>query len=308
MVSDIGAGFGPATGMLNGAMFDMLRNVMSSIMTDIFTKKKENEDKSKAFCARLQISAFTDELGRVRAVDGLDRAMVPKSEKDRIKHMDLTPMCVLKLNNFQDNTRHNNCRAIFLGCDHETKEDGEKVFLYYIIGLDEKHSDTCNCPCFCNLHGMGPMSSAKVSRISGIEHDSFSVKENMRYLIERRIFDPFKENKAFVLSDKDKFVLVGTFDNPRRKFFVFSNWINDFLPRDPDLPKPQIQTSETFLGEEDEGIEDNENVEWKSWDFAKMLEHYRDLDLLVEGSFYHRLFVKWNECLEPPSKRTKFSA
>lgn len=102
-------------------------------MAGALKQKERNEETSKAVCGRLNTAAFTDGLGRVRIADGAGRAMVAKSERDRIRDLDLTPLCLLTLDNFEDDVHHNKCRSIFLGYDHDAEEDGEKVFLHYIV-------------------------------------------------------------------------------------------------------------------------------------------------------------------------------
>ncbi len=275
-----------------------------SDLAGAFRQKRENEGISKAVCARLNTAAFTDGLGRVRIADGAGRAMVAKSERDRIRDLDLTPLCLLTLDNFEDDVHHNKCRSIFLGCDHDAEEDGEKVFLHYIVRLDQQHAGECTCPKFCSLHGMGPMMSSKVSRIAGIEHDAYCIKDNMRFLIQQRIFDPFKENKVFILSDQDRYALVGQIDNAYRKVEAFRFWINDYLPRDAELVRPQAHLPPALQSPAPPS-ETPQAVMVMSYGFDDMMQRYKKKMEIGEGSFYDRLSADRCECTASPAKKPK---
>jgi len=276
-----------------------------SALTDMLKKKRQNEEASRQICAQLNTAAYTDALGRVRIGDGIDRAMVPKNERERIKHLDLTKLCLLRLHNFETDVHHNNCLSIFLGCDHETEEGGEKFFLHYIVRLDQQHADQCTCPKFCNQHGLGTMMSTTVSRIKSIEHDAGCIKDNMRYLIQQRILDPFKENKVFVLIDKDQYVVVDHIDSAWRKFEAFRWWIEDYLPRNAEMTRPAVQDSVTLPGGDDHEKKDTGDAAWKSYGFDDMMHRYKDMLRIEPGSFYDELSAGRGECTESPAKKMK---
>ena len=282
-----------------------------SDLADGLKRKREEEQTSKTLCARLNTAAFADGLGRVRIGDGACRAAVAKSERDRIRDLDLTPLCVLKLHNFEDDVHHNECLSIYLGLDHETEEDGEKVFLHYIVRLHQQHADKCTCPKFCSLHGMGPMMRSRVSHIAGIEHDAWSIKDNMRYLIHERIFDPFKANKVLILSDQDRHVLVARADSRHSKFTAFSRWIGDFLARDVELVAPkQLEPGPYWLRSlsiaPKTPAEEPGDAAWKSHGFDDMMQQYKGE--LEAGSFYARLRAERCECTASPAKKQKLAA
>jgi hypothetical protein len=275
---------------------DLTRGLMGRI---------KNEDASRKICAQLNTAPYTDALGRVRIGDGVDRAMVPKSEHDRIKDLDLTKLCLLRLDKFEEDVHHNNCLSIFLGCDFETDKDGEKTFMHYIVRLDQQYADKCTCPKFCSLHGVGPMMSTKVSRIKSIEHDAGCIKDNMRYLIQQRILDPFKENKVFVLIDKDQYAAVGEIDSKWRKFEAFQWWIEDCLPRNAEMARPAVQESATLPDGEDNEEEDTGDVAWKSYGFDDMMDRYKGMLKIDPGSFYGKLSAGRGEGTEPPAKKMR---
>lgn len=278
-------------------------------------KRFENEEASKAFCAQLNTAAFTDKLGRVRISDGVNRVMVPKSEHDRIKDGNVTPLSVVKLGNFEDDVYFNGCLAIFLGW-----EDDRKKFLYRVVKVDPAQSDTCTCPSFCDFHyGKRTMKSAPASCLVGIVYDGFSVRNNMRHLVTQHVYDPFKENYYFVLCNNDKYILVAEFQSSGQKDTVWWNWCDDFLPRNVETKKPEVQSKDDFMkdvkkeegdkseaetSEEEDAKEiPKEKTEWMSSGFFDKLKQCPSR--LLQESYYHQFREVTHGGSEPPCKKPR---